>query len=61
MIQDKTSKIPPNPFDVKDKEKVWKYFLENSKPISKAEALQKMREASEMQKKAARSSATSPD
>jgi hypothetical protein len=55
MIEDKTSKIPPNPFDVEDKEKVWKHFLENSKPISKAEALQKMKEASEMQKKLARS------
>jgi hypothetical protein len=61
MIQDKTSKIPPNPFDVEDKAKVWKHFLENSKPISKAEALKKMKEASEMQKKSNRSSATSLD
>lgn len=51
MIEDKPSKIPQNPFDVEDKEKVWKHFLENSKPISKAEALKKMKEASELQKK----------
>lgn len=48
-----------NPFDVEDKEKVWKHFLENSKPISKAEALKKMKEASELQKKSARPSANS--
>jgi hypothetical protein len=61
MIPTKMSQKLPNPFDVEDKEKVWKHFLENSKPISKAEALKKMKEASEMQKKSNRSSATSLD
>jgi hypothetical protein len=43
MIQNSISSIPPNPFDVEDKEKVWKHFLENSRPISKSEAFQKMK------------------
>lgn len=54
MIQDNIFKVPANPFDVEDKEKVWKHFLENSKPISKADALKKMKEAMEAQKKAVR-------
>jgi len=43
MIQNNVSSIPPNPFDVEDKEKGWKHFLENSRPISKSEAFQKMK------------------
>jgi hypothetical protein len=43
MIQNSVSSIPPNPFDVEDKEKGWKHFLENSRPISKSEAFQKMK------------------
>jgi hypothetical protein len=54
MIQDKKYQVPANPFDVEDKEKVWKYFLENSRPISKAEALKKMKEAAEAQRKLSR-------
>jgi hypothetical protein len=59
-----TNKIPQkivNPFDTDDKEKVWKDLLKNSRPISKAAALQKMKEASELQKKSNRSSTTSLD
>ena len=51
MIQNKTSSKTSNPFSVDDKDKVWRDFLKNSKPISKAEAIQKMKEASELQKK----------
>lgn len=56
MIQNKTSPQASNPFDADDKGKVWKDFLKNSKPISKAEAIQKMKEASEFQKKSTSSS-----
>jgi hypothetical protein len=55
MIQNKTSQKASNPFDAGDKDKAWKDFLKNSKPISKAEAIQKMKEASEFQKKSTRS------
>jgi hypothetical protein len=51
MTANKTPQKLANPFDVEDKEKVWKDLLKNSKPISKAEALRKMKEASEAQKK----------
>jgi hypothetical protein len=61
MIQNSISSIPPNPFDVEDKEKVWKHFLENSRPISKSEAFQKMKEASDVQRKNGKSSTTSQD
>ncbi len=55
MIDNKTSEKASNPFRAGDKDKVWKDFLKNSKPISKAEAIQKMKEGSELQKKSARS------
>ena len=56
MIQNKTSPKASNPFDADDKGKVWNNFLKNSKPISKAEAIQKMKAASEFQKKSTGSS-----
>lgn len=54
MIHNKTSEKASNPFSAGDKDKVWKDLLKNSKPISKAEAIQKMKEASEFQKKSTR-------
>jgi hypothetical protein len=54
MIQNKTSEKVSNPFSTGDRDKVWKDFLKNSKPISKVEAIKKMKEASEFQKKSTR-------
>ena len=59
MIQNKTSEKSSNPFSAVDKDKVWKDFLKNSKSISKAEAIQKMKEASESQMKSIGNSAKS--
>ena len=59
MIQNETSEKAFNPFSAVDKDKVWKDFLKNSKPISKAEAIKKMKEASESQQKSIDNSAKS--
>jgi hypothetical protein len=58
MISNKSEQKIVNPFDTDDKQGAWKHLLENSRPIPKAEALKKMKEASEMQKKSNHSSRT---
>ena len=60
MIHDKIEGNLINPFDVEDKEKVWKELLENSKSIPKEEAYKRMKEASELQMKEKRDAANSP-
>jgi hypothetical protein len=39
-----------NPFFNRNPSEVWKELLQNSKPISKAEGLSRMKEAAEVQK-----------
>ena len=43
--------LPANPFENEDGDKVWKELLRKSKPLSREEAMRRMKEAAETQKK----------
>ena len=43
--------LPANPFENADADKVWKELLRKSKPLSREDAMRRMKEAAEAQKK----------
>jgi hypothetical protein len=48
-MRKRTTQLPPNPFDGKNSEEVWKNLISSSVPMSREEAMAKMKAASEMQ------------
>jgi hypothetical protein len=42
--------LPPNPFEGKDREQVWKEVRENAQPTAREEALRKMKELADRRK-----------